>query len=76
MRHLVIKFKYEIHCQMAMENQKFIETIGAVLSRTDSGKQLQIIGVPEDQWLEIRKSFINSSKEVQIGWTEDNRKTR
>ena len=56
---LVIKFKYEIHCQMAMENAKFIQTMGSVLLEL-VGKQLQVIGVPEEQWLTIREKFINS----------------
>ena len=27
----VIKFKYEIHCQMAMNNDKFIDTISTIV---------------------------------------------
>ncbi|MFS0639062.1 DNA polymerase III subunit gamma/tau [Mesobacillus foraminis] len=56
---LVIKFKYEIHCQMAMENVKFIETIGGVLKDL-TGKPIQVLGVPEEQWLKIRESFLSS----------------
>ncbi|KKK36159.1 DNA polymerase III subunit gamma/tau [Mesobacillus campisalis] len=58
---LVIKFKYEIHCQMAMENERFIQAIGAILGEL-TGKQLQVVGVPEEQWLKIRESFINSQQ--------------
>lgn len=63
---LVIKFKYEIHCQMAMENVKFIETIGGVL-RELTGKKMQVLGVPEEQWLKIRESFINSQHHESPG---------
>jgi DNA polymerase III subunit gamma/tau len=55
---VVIKFKYEIHCQMAMENNRFIETVGAAMLEY-TGKKMQVIGVPEEQWLKIRESFIN-----------------
>jgi len=58
---LVIKFKYEIHCQMAMENAKFIQTISTVL-RDLTGKQLQVLGVPEDQWLNLREKFLSSQQ--------------
>jgi DNA polymerase III subunit gamma/tau len=58
---LVIKFKYEIHCQMAMENEKFVQTISAFL-REQTGKAMQIIGVPEEQWQTIREKFISSQQ--------------
>lgn len=58
---LVIKFKYEIHCQMAMENQRFIQTMGSVLLDL-VGKQLQVIGVPEEQWTNIREKFISTQQ--------------
>ncbi|MED3649566.1 DNA polymerase III subunit gamma/tau [Heyndrickxia sporothermodurans] len=57
----VLKFKYEIHCQMAMENQKFLEAITSVLKEL-TGIGYQMIGVPEDQWNSIRESFIQSQK--------------
>lgn len=52
----VIKFKYEIHCQMAMEKMdEFAMVIGNLI-----GKRMQIVGVPEEQWLKIRESYLNS----------------
>jgi DNA polymerase III subunit gamma/tau len=71
---VVIKFKYEIHCQMAMENTRFTETVsGAMLDYT--GKRLQVIGVPEEQWLKIRENFISQrgdgSAEGQAAASED-----
>ncbi|UQD50644.1 DNA polymerase III subunit gamma/tau [Bacillus methanolicus] len=53
----IIKFKYEIHCQMAMENAKFLEAISESLQEL-TGKRLEIVGVPEDQWLKIREEFL------------------
>ncbi|HZG73204.1 MAG TPA: DNA polymerase III subunit gamma/tau [Chondromyces sp.] len=57
----VLKFKYEIHCQMAMENQRFVDAISSVLHEL-VGVAYQPVGIPEDQWLEIRESFIRNQK--------------
>ncbi|MBP3039980.1 DNA polymerase III subunit gamma/tau [Bacillaceae bacterium Marseille-Q3522] len=53
----ILKFKYEIHCQMAMENQQFMETILSIVE-TRFGEKMQLIGVPEDQWQQIRGDFL------------------
>ena len=58
----VIKFKYEIHCQMAMENTKFIESISSILNNL-IGKRMQAVGVPEEQWTQIRESFLNNHRD-------------
>jgi DNA polymerase III subunit gamma/tau len=58
---IVIKFKYEIHCQMAMENAKFIDTVSSILSGL-VGSHFQITGVPEEQWLKIREGFVNNQR--------------
>ncbi|MFT8322096.1 MAG: DNA polymerase III subunit gamma/tau [Bacillus sp. (in: firmicutes)] len=56
---IIIKFKYEIHCQMALDNGKFIETITTSLYQL-VGKRYKLVGVPEDQWLKIREDFLSS----------------
>ncbi|OCA88605.1 DNA polymerase III subunit gamma/tau [Bacillus sp. FJAT-27225] len=53
----VIKFKHEIHCQMAMENPKFTESVTDGLRET-TGRIFTFAGVPEDQWIKIRESFL------------------
>ncbi|WP_062107838.1 DNA polymerase III subunit gamma/tau [Bacillus niameyensis] len=58
----ILKFKYEIHCKMAMENQKFIDIISSLLEEI-MRKRLRFIGVPEDQWLHIREEFLQSQNE-------------
>ncbi|SID03498.1 DNA polymerase III subunits gamma and tau [Mycobacteroides abscessus subsp. abscessus] len=55
----IVKFKYEIHCQMAMDNAKFIETISGAIQEL-TGQRKQVVGVPEEQWQRIRGSFLNS----------------
>jgi DNA polymerase III subunit gamma/tau len=57
----IIKFKYEIHCQMAMENSRFIETISTALEEL-IGKRIQVVGIPEDQWQTIRESFLHEQR--------------
>ncbi|MCQ6277499.1 DNA polymerase III subunit gamma/tau [Bacillus sp. V3B] len=62
----VIKFKYEIHCQMAMDNVKFVEAISTILNNL-IGKKMQVTGVPEEQWGKIRETFLNSSQQADHG---------
>lgn len=57
----VLKFKYEIHCQMAMENETFTDTAARFLEEL-TGVQLRIVGVPENQWVEIREEFLQNEK--------------
>lgn len=59
---VVIKFKYEIHCQMAMENMRFVETVSSAMKEF-TGKRMQVLGVPEEQWLKIRENFISQRGE-------------
>ncbi|WP_428910300.1 DNA polymerase III subunit gamma/tau [Niallia sp. Krafla_26] len=58
---LVIKFKYEIHCKMAMDNVRFIDTISSILSSL-VGQSLAIVGAPEEQWLQIREGFVKGQR--------------
>jgi DNA polymerase-3 subunit gamma/tau len=55
----IIKFKHDIHCQMAMDNQKFIQTVVDAFQQL-TGKRFAILGVPEEQWGPIRESFLSS----------------
>ncbi|CAH0347748.1 DNA polymerase III subunit gamma/tau [Bacillus sp. CECT 9360] len=53
----VLKFKYDIHCQMAMENAKFIEAMATIMQRI-TGHRLEMVGVPENQWQQTREEFL------------------
>jgi len=55
----ILKFKYEIHCKMAMENQAFLNITSSILEEI-TGKKLQFVGVPEDQWMQIREEFLQN----------------
>lgn len=58
----IIKFKYEIHCQMAMENANFLNVLSKLFEEL-LGKNLQIVGVPEEQWVHIREEFIKGHRD-------------
>ncbi|MBW8350979.1 DNA polymerase III subunit gamma/tau [Bacillus sp. IITD106] len=58
----ILKFKYEIHCKMAMENQTFLDITSNILEEI-TGKRLQFVGVPEDQWKQIREEFLQNQKQ-------------
>lgn len=58
---LVLKFKYDVICKMAMENHSFIQTISQILEE-QTGTSFKVIGVPEAQWKEIREEFLQSNK--------------
>lgn len=55
----VLKFKHEIHCQMAMDNNRFVETITIALQEL-TGNRYLVLGVPEEQWLSIRENFLST----------------
>ncbi len=55
----VLKFKHEIHCQMAMDNQSFVETVEASISKLTK-VNYRFIGIPEIQWFEVRENFLKT----------------
>lgn len=55
----IIKFKYEIHCQMAMDNMKFLDILSNILNEL-LGKRMQLVGVPDEQWQKVREDFLQS----------------
>lgn len=59
----VVSFKYEIHCQMAMNNHEFVNMMNNLLYQS-SGNQMEFIGVPEEQWQELRESFLSQHRDL------------
>src|SRR5690606_14985279 len=56
----VIKFKYDIHCQMVAENRDLI----SILSQTffqQTGSNYEILCIPESQWTVLRENFIREN---------------
>lgn len=58
----IIKFKYEIHCQMAMNNADFVAVMTNAFSSV-VGHPLEMIGIPEKQWQDIRQTFIQQHQQ-------------
>ncbi|MGG0658479.1 DNA polymerase III subunit gamma/tau [Rummeliibacillus pycnus] len=57
----VLKFKYDIHCQMAADNQELISNFGQCMAGI-TGNFYEIVFVPEESWLKIRADFIQHHK--------------
>jgi len=57
----IISFKYKIHCQMAMSNKDFLQTLNTLI-RNILGEDAEIIGIPEEDWLTVRTEYINNHK--------------
>ncbi|MFJ8264296.1 DNA polymerase III subunit gamma/tau [Rummeliibacillus sp. NPDC094406] len=57
----VLKFKYDIHCQMAADNQELISKFGQYMAGI-TGNFYEIVFVPEQSWLKIRTDFIQHHK--------------
>ncbi|MCA1057306.1 DNA polymerase III subunit gamma/tau [Rossellomorea aquimaris] len=69
----VLKFKYDIHCQMAMENQAFLTAMDTILQEL-TGSSYTPIGIPEDQWLPLREEFIRNSQSDTVDGSPDGEK--
>jgi DNA polymerase-3 subunit gamma/tau len=57
----VVKFKYDIHCQMTMENNRFTGAIAAIMQQL-TGRRMEMAGVPESQWQQLREDFISTQQ--------------
>ncbi|QHE50600.1 DNA polymerase III subunit gamma/tau [Pontibacillus sp. HMF3514] len=55
---IVLSFKYEIHCSLALENQEVIQQLLA----DHLGKEVQIIPIPEDNWQELREEYVQKQR--------------
>ncbi|WPK12983.1 DNA polymerase III subunit gamma/tau [Lysinibacillus louembei] len=67
----VLKFKYDIHCQMVAENQSLLTMFTQTLA-AQIGTVYEVLCIPESSWLELRENFIRdnglntkSSEQVQ-----------
>lgn len=58
----VLKFKYEIHCKMVAENNNFVkDNVENILSEITK-KKYELVGVPDEEWFNIRENFIRNQK--------------
>lgn len=56
----VVKFKYDIHCQMVAENREFTMVFTQNLAMS-LGTTYEMLCIPEGQWLTLREEFIRDN---------------
>lgn len=56
----VLKFKYDIHCQMVAENQSLLTMFTQTLA-AQIGTMYEVLCIPESSWLELRENFIRDN---------------
>lgn len=59
----VLKFKFEIHCKMVAENNNNVRTNLEMILREITGKSMEMVGVPEQDWGKIRKEFLKGKQD-------------
>jgi DNA polymerase-3 subunit gamma/tau len=59
----VLKFKFEIHCKMVAENNNNVRTNLELILQEITGKSLEMVGVPEHDWVKIREDFLRDQKD-------------
>lgn len=59
----VLKFKFEIHCKMVAENNNNVRTNLEQILQEITGKSLEMVGVPEHDWVKIREDFLRNQKD-------------
>ncbi|KAB2328185.1 DNA polymerase III subunit gamma/tau [Cytobacillus depressus] len=67
----IIKFKYEIHCQMAMDNTRFLDTLSNTIFEL-LGKRMQMVGIPDEQWQKVREDFLQNQQDGDAGEERSN----
>ncbi|SDK23885.1 DNA polymerase III subunit gamma/tau [Sediminibacillus albus] len=58
---LVIAFKYEIHCSLALDHKQAIESLLTEMI----GKSLTIIPIPESNWQELREEYVGKQRQQE-----------
>lgn len=61
----VLKFKYEIHCKMASDEQ-VKQNLEQILMEL-TGKSFDMLAVPDTEWQQIREDFIRGQKDETGG---------
>jgi DNA polymerase III subunit gamma/tau len=67
----VLKFKFEIHCKMVAENNNNVRTNLEMILQEFTGKSLEMVGVPEQDWVKIREAFLRDQKDEDHPQQED-----
>ncbi|MDY0409978.1 DNA polymerase III subunit gamma/tau [Virgibacillus soli] len=64
--HIVVAFKYEIHCSLFLDNKQLVESVLAtVLNHTAS-----IIPIPIQDWKKLRSEYVQKQEQADPGGEE------
>ncbi|WP_110114895.1 DNA polymerase III subunit gamma/tau [Bacillus sp. CGMCC 1.16541] len=58
----VLKFKYEIHCKMASENNNNVRDNLENILYTLIGSKREMVAIPETEWDKVREEFIRGQR--------------
>ncbi|WP_299095565.1 DNA polymerase III subunit gamma/tau [uncultured Metabacillus sp.] len=67
----VLKFKFEIHCKMVAENNNNVRSNMELILQEITGKSLEMVGVPEHDWVKIREEFLRDHKDENVNQQEE-----
>ncbi|MBM7701054.1 DNA polymerase III subunit gamma/tau [Kurthia huakuii] len=71
----VLQFKEDIYCQIASDNQQFMQQFPQVIAGM-TGMTYDIVFVPEQRWLKLREEFFSHYKKTSPQQsTEENKST-
>ncbi len=60
----VVKFKYDIHCQMVADNKPLLVMFTQALAG-DIGTVLEMLCIPDGDWVSVREQFIREKNLIQ-----------
>lgn len=58
----ILKFKYEIHCKMAAENNNNVRDNLENILYTLIGKKLEMTAIPDSEWEQVREEFLRGQR--------------
>ncbi|WP_226038330.1 DNA polymerase III subunit gamma/tau [Aquibacillus saliphilus] len=58
---LVVSFRYEIHCSLALDHRQTIELLLAEVM----GKEITIIPIPEAEWQNVREDYVKNQHQQE-----------
>jgi DNA polymerase-3 subunit gamma/tau len=58
----ILKFKYEIHCKMAAENNNNVRDNLENILYTLIGKRLEMTAIPDSEWEQVREGFLRGQR--------------
>ncbi|PTE68109.1 DNA polymerase III subunit gamma/tau [Staphylococcus devriesei] len=63
-KRVLIQFEEEIHCEIVNKDEEKRSSIENVV-RNIINKDVEVVGVPSDQWMKVRSEYINNRKQLE-----------